>query len=97
MQKIIADQKISNPFTNNRPGKKWCKSFLKRHPVLVEKLPENLSNVSEKDIKMWFQEIDDYLEENHFEIVDDPNQVFNADESAFFYRQSLICYSKKRR
>ncbi|KAF9411724.1 hypothetical protein HW555_009553 [Spodoptera exigua] len=89
VQKIISDQKISNPFANNRPGKKWCKSFLKRHPVLVEKLPEKLSkardNVSEKDIKMWFQEIDGYLEKNHLkEIVEDPTRVFNADESAFF-------------
>ncbi|KAF9405327.1 hypothetical protein HW555_013897 [Spodoptera exigua] len=78
VQKIIADQKISNPLTNNRPGKK--------HPVLVEKLPQNLSkardNVSEKDIKMWFQEIDGYLEKNYLkEIVEDPTRVFNAEES----------------
>lgn len=89
VQKIIADQKIPNPFTYNRPGKKWYKSFLKRQPVLVEKLPEILSkaqeNVSEKDIRQWFNEIEIDLEENYLiEIVEVPNRVFNADESAFF-------------
>lgn len=89
VQKIIIDQKIPNPFTDNRPGKKWYHAFLKRHPNIVEKIPENLSlardNVSEKDIRHWFQEVETYLKENNLEdILTDPTRIFNADESAFF-------------
>ncbi|KOB51941.1 Uncharacterized protein OBRU01_26840 [Operophtera brumata] len=89
VQKIMADQGRENPFTNNRPGKKWFQSFLKRHPDLVLRTPENLSNardnVTEANIRNWFTEIEQYLEDNNLkDILKEPSRIFNADESAFF-------------
>ncbi|XP_073957399.1 uncharacterized protein [Choristoneura fumiferana] len=89
VQKIINDQNRPNPFTNNRPSKKWFQSFMKRHPNLTQRVPDNLSrardNVSENNIRTWFTEIESYLDENNFKtILNDPHRIFNADETAFF-------------
>lgn len=97
------DQKKQNLFRDNRPGKKWFESFLKRHPNLVEKTAENLTKardgVKETDVINWFQEIEQYLEQNNLkDIVKDPNRVFNADESAFFFvSEGRSCTCKERR
>ncbi|CAB3252107.1 unnamed protein product [Arctia plantaginis] len=87
VQKIIIDQNRPNPFTNNRPSKKWFQSFMKRHPNLTQRVPDNLSrardNVSENNIRTWFTEIESYLDENNFKtILNDPHRIFNADETA---------------
>lgn len=44
VQKILINQNKPNPFTNNRPGKKWFQSFMKRHPNLSQRVPDNLSS-----------------------------------------------------
>lgn len=89
VQKIIVGQGRPNPFTNNKPGKKWFQSFLKRHPDITEKMAQNLTksrdDVSEEDIRKWCDEICSYLEEKGLkDILQDPSRVFNTDESAFF-------------
>lgn len=89
VQRIIIKSNRENPFKNNRPGKKWYQSFLKRHQEIAQRTSQNLTisrdNVTEKDIKAWFDEIKKYLEEkNLMSILDDPKRIYNADESAFF-------------
>lgn len=77
-----------NPFKDDIPGKKWYDLFMRRHPELSERTAEAVTsasaNVSEKDIKGWFQKIKLYLKENNlFDILQDPSRVFNGDESNF--------------
>ncbi|XP_049886788.1 uncharacterized protein LOC126381335 [Pectinophora gossypiella] len=89
VQHILKTDKRENPFTNDRPGRKWYNLFLNRHPEISERLSQNLTtsreNVNEKQINQWFSEVEKYLQDNQLsEIVKDPSRVFNADETAFF-------------
>lgn len=89
VEKIIKKTKRQNPFKNNRPGDKWFKSFLRRHPELSSRVAQNLTpareNVTEKQIRHWFDEVREYLNSsNLFDITNEPKRVFNADESAFY-------------
>ena len=75
---------IPNTFKNNRPGRKWFTSFMKRHPNLSQRVPENISssraNVTEPAIKSLFQEIKDYFSENDVLNID-ASRIFNTDET----------------
>lgn len=78
-----------NPFKNNLPDDGWYKAFLKRHPIICERVPEAVtaasSRVSETDIRKWFLQIEVYLrEENYFDILKDPKRIFNSDETYFY-------------
>lgn len=89
VQMLVTKLNRSNPFKNNRPGKKWFRCFLTRHPQLSERLTQNLtksrSDVSEKKVREWFQEIEDYVKTKGLaEVFHDPKRVFNTDETAFF-------------
>ncbi|KAJ4444882.1 hypothetical protein ANN_06679 [Periplaneta americana] len=80
---------IKNPFTNGKPEKKWLSLFLKRHSSIskqvVGKLTSVRASVKESNIREWFSEIESFLkEEGYFDIIkEDPNRVFNANESFF--------------
>lgn len=89
VQLILLQQKRANPFTDGRPGRKWFESFLKRHPKITQRVSQNLTpsreNVTEEQIRQWFDEVKTYLESKQLtNILDDPTRVFNCDESAFF-------------
>ncbi|CAK1586979.1 unnamed protein product [Parnassius mnemosyne] len=89
VQQIIIKDNRKTPFTNNRPGKTWYQAFLKRHPEISERTAQNLitsrDNVTEQQIKSWFTEIKNYLQEQNLEhLLKRPSRIFNADESAFF-------------
>lgn len=80
-----------NMFVDNLPGNKWYNSFLKRHPELSIRTPEAVTNssacVSEKDIRGWFKQIEDYfVSKTLMDVVKDPSRIFNGDESGF-----LLC------
>lgn len=88
VQKFLEENPRPNPFKNNYPGDGWYKSFLRRHPTLVERQPEGVTsasaNVSGKDIEMWFKQIENYLQEHeYFDILQDPTRVYNSDETNF--------------
>ncbi|KAJ8932035.1 hypothetical protein NQ314_015008 [Rhamnusium bicolor] len=52
---------------------------------MSQNLTSNRANVSEENIRLWFKEVETYLQDNkHFDIVSDPSRVFNTDETAFF-------------
>ncbi|XP_048003418.1 uncharacterized protein LOC125239779 [Leguminivora glycinivorella] len=41
VQTIVKDKKIITPFKNNRPGRHWLESFMKRHPELSIKFSQS--------------------------------------------------------
>lgn len=89
VQHLIKELKRKTPFENGRPGRHWYEAYLKRHPVLRLRVSQNLtksrSNVTEIMIRDWFAEIERYLKQNNLlEVLQDPNRIFNMDESAFF-------------
>lgn len=70
------------------PGDGWFKAFLRRHPVLSQRASEAVTsasaNVSERDIRSWFKNIEDYLKiEGYLDIFKDSSRVFNGDETCF--------------
>ncbi len=79
--------KSTLPFTNGIPGEKWYRSFLKRHPIVVQKCSEYLStsraSVTEAGIRAWFDKVSTLLGSD-IEILNHPDQLYNMDESAFF-------------
>lgn len=89
VQHLMLELKRDNPFANNRPGKKWYASFLKRNPMISERTSQNLTitraSVTTGQLTDWFNEIFNYLQENKYDdILNDPKRIFNADETAFF-------------
>lgn len=96
VQQIVKAQNKETPFTNGRPGRKWYNAFLRRHPVVAERMNQHLtkarSEVTEEDIRKWFSTVRSYLESNNWlDVLDNPDRIFNMDESAF-----LLCPKEKR-
>ncbi|CAG9565845.1 unnamed protein product [Danaus chrysippus] len=88
VSKFLEEKPRPNPFKVNYPGDGWVKAFLKRHPNIVQRTSEGVTqssaNVSEQDIRKWFAEIHQYLEEiGLLQLLDDRTRVFNGDESGF--------------
>ncbi|KAJ8926254.1 hypothetical protein NQ314_021375 [Rhamnusium bicolor] len=89
IQLLMKNLKRENPFTNNRPGRRWYELFQNRHPELTVRVSQSLSraraSVTEGAIRNWFSEAKAYLDlQKYFDISNDSNRVFNCDESAFF-------------
>lgn len=89
VKKIVDDLNLETPFKDGRPGKRWYSSFLKRHPDLTPRQPQNLTSsralVTTSQLKNWFKEVSTYLEENNYaNILVEPHRIFNMDETAFF-------------
>ncbi|KAJ8934072.1 hypothetical protein NQ314_013608 [Rhamnusium bicolor] len=73
---------------NNLPGEHWYQCFLRRYKALTNRTPEAVTNasgnVSETDIRKWFENIEHYLKEkDYFNILEDPTRVCNGDETYF--------------
>jgi len=61
---------------------------MRRHPKLSTRTSEHVTAasvcISEKDIRKWFDDIYQYLEEENLcDILTDPSRVFNGDETGF--------------
>ncbi|CAI6354541.1 unnamed protein product [Macrosiphum euphorbiae] len=85
---FLDDQGRSSPFTNNLPGITWYKAFLKRNPIISQRTSEHVTsaigNVSEENIKKWFNDIHAYLsDEKLVDILNEPERIFNGDETGF--------------
>lgn len=85
----MKELKQNNPFKDDKPGRTWLTSFLKRNPEVSVRVAQNLTStrsaVTKEAIEKWFQEVFSYLQENNLdEVLKDPRRVFNADETAFF-------------
>lgn len=86
--KFLSENPRPNKFKNNYPADGWVRGFLKRHPSIVQRTSEGVTQssacVSEPNIRKWFAEIHSYLSENNLlNILNDPRRVFNGDESGF--------------
>lgn len=86
---LIKKKNHSNSFRDGKPGRHWYNGFLRRHPEITNRMSQNLINsraiVTEKSIRNWFCEIEEYLSANSLkDIASNPKRVFNADETAFF-------------
>ncbi|XP_068084186.1 tigger transposable element-derived protein 2-like [Anabrus simplex] len=89
VQQLIKELKRENKFVNDRPGRTWFSSFLRRNPKISSRVAQNLTStraaVREEGIQNWYREVEIYLKDKGlFSVLQDPTRVFNADESAFF-------------
>lgn len=88
VQKIIRDGGFKNKFKDDRPGHKWFVKFLARNNEVSLKNAEGINKaraqVTEESIRLWFRELEEYLDSIHQkDILDDPKRIFNGDESGF--------------
>lgn len=86
VQHILKETGRPNPFQENRPGDKWLKLFLQRHPNITKRNTEVISKsraaVTESGIREWFAELTEYLKkEESLDMMTDPSRIFNADET----------------
>lgn len=91
---LFSVKKLATEFSvkfggKTNPGRKWYNLFRARHPNISIRTSQNLTSsrglVSEVDISNWFQEVKNYLDQNKLtSILNDPQRVFNTDETAFF-------------
>ncbi|KAJ8956840.1 hypothetical protein NQ318_014254 [Aromia moschata] len=101
VQIIMKKLKRPNTFVNDRPGRKWFHSFLKRHPQISEKLTQNLtkarSDLNEVKLRGWFNEVENYVKSKKLEnVFTDPRRIFNVDETAFFLApKGMKCLMRK--
>ena len=80
-------------FVDNKPSVCWVYGFLKRHPEVSARTPENLgfqrAHVNEERIRKWFQDLSDFLKDEHgidavdFFVEGNGDRCYNLDESGF--------------
>ncbi|XP_026669809.1 uncharacterized protein LOC113464416 [Ceratina calcarata] len=84
VQAYIRRLKIQTPFTNDRPGRHWYENFRQRHQQITLRTPQQLTliraQVSEDDLRGWFEEVKAYLVKNNLLNIH-PSRVFNCDET----------------
>ncbi|XP_072377918.1 uncharacterized protein [Diabrotica undecimpunctata] len=78
-----------NPFVENRPGRTWLSAFLKRNPNISLRTSEGVtsasSNINQRDITKWFDNIKSYLNKKGLsDVLQDPTRIFNGDETCFY-------------
>ena len=77
--------KRKNPFIHGVPTAKWCRNFLRRHPQITRRKPQQLQMVRARashreSVQNFFDHILlPILNEHH--LLDKPSQIYNADES----------------
>lgn len=73
VQHLLNNSKREVPFKDNRPGKTWYHSFLKRNPEITLRTPQNLTvsraSVKKEHIVAWHNEIGDYLKEKNLDSI----------------------------
>lgn len=86
--KIARDTGKLHRFVNQKPGIRWYKNFLKRHPQISVREAEGVTKaravVTEEYIRSWFRDFQEFLDKNNCrEIMENPSRIFNGDESGF--------------
>ena len=77
----------STPFHDGRPGEDWWDGFLKRHPSLVLRTPQQLQiararMATKENVDDWFLRcLKPQLQS--LELLDKPQWIFNVDETGF--------------
>lgn len=88
VQKNVNEGGRETLFNKGRPCKTWLKLFLRRHPEIVERVPETIGKgravVTEESIRSWFTQLEAYVKEINAEnVFKDPRRILNADETGF--------------
>lgn len=92
---------LAHPFRNETAGHKWLRLFLKRHPELTLRKPENLSiarikGFSEENVAKFYSILKPELEKIKY----DPTKIFNVDETGISVVQhkltSIVCAKGKK-
>lgn len=86
IQKVLKSFPRKNPFKDDRPGKKWLFSFLKRHQEIGKRHTEIISKaraaVTENSIRLWFDGVSSFLkEEGYSDLLCDGKRIINCDET----------------
>lgn len=81
-------RKISMDLEVEAPSKRWFKDFLQRNSSVTLRTPQAITkssaNVSETDIRRWFEIITAYLtNENLLHLINDSSRFINCDETGF--------------
>lgn len=91
VKSLPRNERTKLPFIYDTPGQKWYDSFLKRHPFISAKKAEYLSilrkKVTESKIRNWFESVRNQLGSD-FEVMEDPDHIFNMDETSFYLMPS---------
>ncbi|KAK3741118.1 hypothetical protein RRG08_042485 [Elysia crispata] len=100
IQDFIREKELENPFKEDRPGRDWLDGFLRRHPKVVPRKTEHLSNSRAKAedpvvIQNWFTLLDKILTEKDIKGL--PSQIFNCDESGRTFLKNTQHVSNKPR
>jgi hypothetical protein len=88
VQNFLQSNPRPNPFKDNRPGPGWVKAFRRRNPQISFRASEGVTAasacVTEADIRKWFAEVEEYINENNLqEVMMNPSRIFNGDETGF--------------
>ena len=88
IQNFFKVTKKLNPFCNGVPGEGLWSGFMRRHPQLTKRKPQNLQMVrakamSKEVVTHWFQQCRKPTLTELDDLLDKPNQIFNVDESGF--------------
>lgn len=88
----------TNPFKSVIPTQDWLAGFMKRHPRLTTRLPEQLKAARAKSsanttvLEKWFELVRETLVEN--DLINRPDRVYNVDETGLPLdpkRMKVIC------
>ncbi|KAL4104144.1 hypothetical protein QTP88_019457 [Uroleucon formosanum] len=52
VEKIVKDLNLDTKFPNGKPGKKWLKLFMNRHPIVAKRTVEKVFNTDESGFMM---------------------------------------------
>ena len=85
VKRFLDKDNRKTPFKDNRPGRKWFRSFIKRNPQVrlrnARPLDKKRAKISAKDVDQWFTEYEKFILENG--LSNKAAQIWNCDESGF--------------
>jgi len=86
VQEMMKTDGRPSPFKDDRPGDKWWKLFIKRHPVLSLRKPEQLQLsrarcCTPEILQQWYVEFEQFLITH--DLKDKAARIWNADEAGF--------------
>ena len=88
VQILLNDSQAKSKFTNNRPGRHWYESFLKRHPDLLKNISQHSSISEIKNagnlLERWHVKLKEFLISKGLNKCTS-KQIFMIEETSFSY------------
>ena len=79
VQKLVKDRRRKTPFNDDRPGESWYRDFLKRHPQIYVREPENITGCRLRSLQ---NKLNDLIM---------PNAIFLTMKAALYYGRPKAC------